>query len=159
MRQLYNIKSADHRALIETLRELAVGDKDMKKEIAMFAAAVCAAAERGDEDAQNIVKLEAEDLADVTAGSVRRTFRTSELAAKLRMVQCGSLLSNQFYRTVFETQLEMRLLPGFADRAQFDWHRVITGGDAAVQLAQDLAEDASQHLKLDLSFRPAVVQN
>lgn len=158
LRQAYDIKSEDDRGLIEKLRDLAIGDKDLKREIASFAAAVCAAAERGDESAQDIVKLEAEDLADVTAGSLRRRFQRSELTSRLRMVQCGSLLGNAFYRTAFETQLGMRLMAGSEGQADFDWHRVITGGDSAVRLAQDLALDAEAHLRLDAAFRPAILR-
>ncbi len=158
MRQLYDLKAEDDRGLIEKLRDLAIGDRNLKKEIARFAAAVCAAAERGDEGAQDIVKIEAEDLADVTAGAIRRTIRRSDLNGKLRMVQCGSLLGNSFYRNIFEKHLEMRLLPGSDEQVLFDWHRVITGGEAAVQLAQDIAMDASRYLHIGLAFRPAVVQ-
>jgi N-acetylglucosamine kinase-like BadF-type ATPase len=158
MRESYDIKPDDKRGVIEKMRDLAVADKDMKKHISGFTIEVCAAAERGDESAQNIVKLEAEELADITAGTLRRQFQRSELADRLRVVQCGSLLGNQFYRTAFEAQIAMRLLVPDHKQAQFDWHRVITAGDATVQLARDLSACADQYLELDQAFRPAVLQ-
>jgi hypothetical protein len=108
--------------------------------------------------AQNIVKLEAEELADVTAGALRRTLPREQLEAGIRMVQCGSLIGNPFYRTSFEAQLEMRLLSGTEHLVQFDWHRVVTGSESAVRLAQDLLVDPEQYLHLDTAFRPAIVQ-
>lgn len=157
MRQNYDIKPSDDRGVVEKMRELAIGDENMKKEISSFTTAICAAAERGDESAQNIVKMEAEDLADITAGSLRRRFESVELEGGLRVVQCGSLLANQFYRTAFEAQVAMRLLVSNHE-AQFQWNRVITAEEAAVKLARGLAANADQHLGLDLAYRPAVLQ-
>lgn len=156
LRQLYGVRPDDDRGLIEKLRDLAIGHKDMKKEIARFAASVCAAAERGDKGAQNIVKAEAEGLADVTAESLRRRFTSTELADGLRIVQCGSLLANEFYRSSFESQLEMRLLSDNENKASFNWQRVITGGEAAVRLAGDLASALDRLLALGRTFRPAI---
>jgi N-acetylglucosamine kinase-like BadF-type ATPase len=158
MRELYGVRSGDDRALINRLRDLAVGDENVKKEVARFAADVCHASERGDKPAQNIVKSEAEDLADVTAGALRRTLPRERLEAGVKMVQCGSLLGNPFYRNSFETQLEMRLLSGSEQPARLDWQRVITGGESAVRLAKGLLNDPEQHLGLDDAFRPAIVQ-
>jgi N-acetylglucosamine kinase-like BadF-type ATPase len=157
MQQLYDVRSDDRWGLIEKVRELAVGDPNTKKEIAKFAASVCAAAERGDKAAQNIVKSEAESLADVTAKCFRRRFPTSKLTEGLKVVQCGSLLNNNFYRTSFETQLEMRLLMAGDGQAKFEWDRVVTATDAALQLAADLAAGNDAHLKLERAFRPIVL--
>lgn len=157
LRQLYGVRQEDDRGLIEKLRDLAVGDKDMKKEIARFATSVCAAAERGDKGAQNIVKTEAEGLADVTAESLRRRFASTELSHGLTIVQCGSLLANDFYRSSFESQIEMRLRSGEA-RVRLNWQRVITGTDAAVRLAGDLVSACDPLLGLDRAFRPVIAQ-
>lgn len=157
-RQLYGIRSGDDRMFIERIRDLAIGHKDMKKEIARFAASVCAAAERGDKGAQNIVKAEAEGLADVTAELLRRRFASAEISTGLRIVQCGSLLANEFYKMNFEGQLERRLLSDDQHKARFYRQRVITGGDAAVQLASDLISSSQQLLELNRTFRPAIVQ-
>lgn len=158
IRQVYGIRSDDDEALMAKMRNLAIGDRSTKKEIARPTASVCAAAERGDRSAQDIVNAEAEDLADVTALSIRRSFTRDQLMAGLRIVQCGSLLGNSFYRKSFESRIEMRLLSGTTRRAQIEWHRVATGGDAAVQLARDVeAGSASDLLRLDLAFRPAIV--
>ncbi|HYP22208.1 MAG TPA: BadF/BadG/BcrA/BcrD ATPase family protein [Actinomycetota bacterium] len=156
-RQEYNVRARDDRAFIETLRELAIGHKDMKKEIARFAARVCQAAERGDKSAQNIVKGEAESLADVTAEALRRHFASAELSRGLSIVQCGSLLANEFYRKSFESQLEMRLRTDDRHAAQLTFERVATGAAAATQLAQDLAGSTDEMLELDSAFRPAIV--
>lgn len=159
MRQSYDIKIDDTRGVIEKIRDLAIADQNMKKEIASFTTAVCAAAERGDESAQNIVKLEAEELADITAGSLRRHFQRTELADGLHVVQCGSLLANPFYRTAFEAQVTMRLLTlDHEHHARFNWQRVITAGEAVIRLASDLSMDAELYLELDFAFRPAVLQ-
>ncbi len=157
LRQVYGLRPEDDRGLIAKLRDLAIGDPNMKREIARFTANVCGAAERGDPGAQNIVKVEAEDLADVMAGGLRRRFRIEELAEGLRIVQCGNLLANDFYRSSFETQLEMRLLSGIEHRANIDWERVITGAQAAIHLAEDVSLDPSPLLHLEPAFRPAVV--
>lgn len=158
LREVYGVRPHDDRALIHRLRDLAIGDENVKKEVARFAADVCHASERGDTAAQNIVKLEAEELADVTAGALRRTIPRERLEDGLRVVQCGSLISNHFYRTSFEAQLEMRLLSGTEKSVPFDWHRVVTGSESAVRLAQDLLVDPEQYLDLDAAFRPAIVQ-
>lgn len=156
LRQSYGVRAHDDRGLIEKLRDLGVGTKDMKKEIAHFAASVCAAAERGDKGAQNIVKAQAEELADVTAEALRRRYSSEELAEGLMIVQCGSVLANEFYRLSFENQLELRLLSDSPHRARFDWKRAITAGDAAIRLAADLAASPDKLLGLDRAFRPAI---
>ncbi|MGH9424121.1 MAG: BadF/BadG/BcrA/BcrD ATPase family protein, partial [Thermoanaerobaculia bacterium] len=158
-RELYGIEEDDKFALVKKLRDLAVGDRDMKKDIARFAQYVCALASRGDEAAQNLVKLEAEDLADVTATAARRHFDRAELLEGIRLVQCGSLLmESDFYRTSFETQLELRLLSDDAEKVKIDWERAATGAQHAIALARELVHDPSRHLDLDLFFRPVVVQ-
>jgi N-acetylglucosamine kinase-like BadF-type ATPase len=157
--ELYGIEEDDKFALLKKLRDLAVGDRDMKKDIARFAQYVCALAARGDESAQNLVKLEAEDLADVTATAARRHFARSELLEGIRVLQCGSLLSeSDFYRTSFETQLELRLLSDDAGKAKIEWERATTGAQHAVALARELVDDPSKCLDLDLFFRPVIVQ-
>lgn len=158
LREVYGVRPGDDRALIHRLRDLGVGDENIKKEVARFAADVCHASERGDTAAQNIVKSEAEELADVTAGALRRTLPRERLEDGIRMVQCGSLIGNPFYRASFEAQLEMRLLSGDEKTVKFDWHRVVTGSESAVRLAQDLLVDPEQYLSLDTAFRPAIIQ-
>jgi N-acetylglucosamine kinase-like BadF-type ATPase len=157
LRQVYGVRAEDDRALIAKLRDLGVGDQNMKKEIARFAASVCGAAERGDLAAQNIVKTGAEDLADVTALALRRNFSMEELGRGMRIVQCGSLLGNAFYRSAFESQIEMRLRSGVENKADISWQRIVTGASSAIRLAQDLASDSKELFKLDLRFRPAIV--
>lgn len=99
------------------------------------------------------MKAEAEALADVTAETLRRRFSSSELAQGLSLVQCGSLIANEFYRLSFERQLELRLLSQDKQKARFDWQRVATGGDA-----RRMAAGSDQLLKLDWNFRPAIAK-
>ena len=157
LREQYGIRSHDEKQLVAHLRDLAIADSKMKREIARFAASVCAAASRGDHAAQNIVKAEAEDLADVTAGALRRRYSQSDLADGLTLVQCGSVLANDFYRASFEAQLDMRLRSDVANRADFRWHRVTTGVDASLNIARQLPGDIESLLDHDRPFRPSVV--
>jgi N-acetylglucosamine kinase-like BadF-type ATPase len=157
-RQVYGIRNNDGPAFIAKLRDLAVTDSNMKKEIARFAASVCDAAVRGDPAAQDIVKKHSEDLADVSASLVRRQFSRSDLAAGIAIVEVGGLLSNDLYRSSFEAHLELRLRAGLDERAVVTWQRAVTATSACIQLARDLKEGNKGFLKLALAFRPAVVQ-
>ena len=158
LRQVYGIRPDDQRGLIAKLRDLGIADPNMKKEIARFTASVCDAAERGDPNAQNLVKEGAEDLADVTAGALRRHFTMEQLTTGLGLVECGSLLGNQLYRASFEAQIELRLRSGVEQRVAVAWQRVTTGGASCVRLARDLKDDSADILRLDLAFRPSVVR-
>lgn len=153
----YGIRSGDDRRLIAKLRDLAIADRSMKPEIARFAAAVCAAAERGDAPSQDIVKAEAEDLADVLAEGLRRTFGRDELGRGIKIVECGSLLGNEFYRSAFEAQVEMRLRSGSDHHASIQWTHVVTGTEAAVNLARGLADSSWSFTEIPAPFRPLVV--
>jgi N-acetylglucosamine kinase-like BadF-type ATPase len=157
-RQVYGIRSDDDRAFIAKLRDLAIADSNMKKEIARFTSSVCDAADRGDTAAQDIVKKHSEDLADVSASLVRRQFSRSDLAAGIAIIEVGGLLSNELYRSSFEAHLELRLRAGLDERAVVTWHRAVTATSACIQLAKDLKEGNTEFLKLDLAFRPAVVR-
>lgn len=158
LRQVYGIRREDNRGLIAKLRDLGVADSNLKKEIARFAASVCDAAERGDPDSQNVVKVNAEELADVTAGALRRQFTTSELAEGVSLVEVGGLLSNELYRASFEAQLDLRLRSGIEERAVISWRRATTASAECIRLARDLKEGKTEFLRLDLSFRPSVVR-
>lgn len=157
-RQVYGIRSDDGPAFIAKLRDLAIADSNMKKEIARFASSVCDAAVRGDPVAQDIVKQHSEDLADVSASLVRRQFSRSDLAAGIAIIEVGGLLSNELYRTSFEAQLELRLRTGIDERPVVSWQRAVTATSACIQLARDLKEGNADFLKLPLAFRPAVVR-
>jgi N-acetylglucosamine kinase-like BadF-type ATPase len=156
LRDVYGVRAGDDRGLIAKLRDLSIGDENMKKEIARVTASVCAAAERGDLGAQNIVKAEAEDLADILAGSLRRCFIREKLVSGLTIVQCGSVLGNGFYRSTFQSQVEMRLLSGSEQKARLEWKQAATGRESAVQLAADLEDRTDALLRLSLDFRPAI---
>lgn len=157
-RQFYGIRAEDDRGLIAKIRDLGISDERMKKEIARFTISVCDAAERGDLGAQNIVKSEAEDLADVTAACLRRRFTKEELAAGLKLVQVGSVIGNSFYRRSFESQLQMRLLSGTEEKASISWQTETTGAGAAVRLAGDLVSGSAELLKLSRDYRPVIVR-
>jgi len=156
-RQVYGIRDGSA-PFIAKLRDLAVADSNMKKEIARFAASVCDAAVRGDPAAQDIVKKHSEDLADVSARLIRRQFSASDLTAGISIIEVGGLLSNELYRTSFEAQLELRLRTGLDERAVVTWHRAVTATSPCIQLAKDLKEGNTGFLKLPLTFRPAVVR-
>lgn len=156
LHEVYSVAADDTRGLVARLRELAVGDKDMKKDIAKFAASVCDAAERGDTDAQDTVKAEAEELADVTASAIRRELEPEDLIGGINLVQCGSLLNNQFYRGSFEAQLSMRLRSTDRNPTDVRWERTVTGDRAAARLARDLAVDREPFMQLDFGFRPVL---
>jgi N-acetylglucosamine kinase-like BadF-type ATPase len=156
--QLFGIRSSDTRRLVGKLRDLSIADENMKPEVARFAAAVCAAAGRGDNDAQNIVKGEAEDLADVTASAIRRYFSQDQLATGLKLVQSGGLLTDEFYRNAFESQIQMRLRTGAATPTPLAWKRVATGVSACLNLAERIAEGDQELVQLDPAFRPLVMR-
>lgn len=158
LREQYGLRSHDDKHFVARLRDLAIADSKMKREVARFAASVCAAASRGDHAAQNIVKAEAEELADVTAGALRRRYSAQDLAEGITLVQCGSVLANEFYQASFEAQLDMRLRSSPSERAEFDWHRMTTGVDAALNMARALSTSVDEMLELDSLFRPAVVR-
>lgn len=158
LEQLYGLRPNDHKRLTARLRDLAIADASMKKEIARFAASVCSAAERGDAEAQNIVKAEAEDLADVTAGALRRFLAQGQIADGISLVQCGSVLANEFYRGAFESQIDMRLRTTDQRGSSLRWQRFTTGGEAAVRLAARLDGPVDELLNVDRLFRPAVVR-
>ena len=128
-RQVYGIRNDDGRAFIAKLRDLAIADSNMKKEIARFAASVCDAAVRGDPAAQDIVKKHSEELADVSASLVRRQFSRSDLAAGITIIEVGGLLSNELYRSSYEGQLKLRLRTGVDERAAITWQRAVTAND------------------------------
>lgn len=157
LRDVYGIRPEDDRGLIAKMRNLAIADPNTKREIARITASVCEAAGQGDLGAQNIVKAEAEDLADITAECLRRRFTMEQLAAGLRIVQCGSVLSEASYRTHFEEHLNTRLPSGTQQKASITWERVTTGSAFAAQLAMDITQRASDLLQLNLAFRPAIV--
>lgn len=157
-RQIYGIRNDDRPAFISKLRDLAIADSNMKKEVARFAASVCDAAVRGDPAAQDIVKKHSEDLADVSASLVRRQFSSSDLAAGIAIIEVGGLMSNELYRSSFEAQLELRLRTGLDERAVVTWQRAVTATSACIQLARDLKEGNTGFLKLALAFRPAIVR-
>ena len=130
----------------------------MKKEISRFAESVCSAAERGNEPAQDLVKAGAEELADSTAGLLRRQFSTDELTSGISLVQCGSVLGNDLYRSSFEAQINLRLKLGEDQSAALSWQRVTTGVEAGIRLAKDLAEPSDALLRISPDFRPTIVK-
>lgn len=156
--QLFGIRATDNRRLIGKLRDLSIADEHMKPEVSRFAAAVCSAADRGDEDSQDIIKCEAEDLADVTAGALRRFFSQDQLASGLNLVQCGGLLSNDFYRTAFESQVDMRLRSGVAKPGKLAWNRVTTGVAGCLKLAEKLTVGDDELVQMEYQFRPLIMR-
>lgn len=155
LREAYGVRASDHRGLIAKMRDLAIADPNMKAEIARFTVSVCGAAERGDLASQNLVKGAAEDLADVMAIAIRRRLTTDELAGGIRLVECGSLLNNPFYRSAFESQIDMRLRSGLEKPVAISWDRALTGSGACVALARRLTEPHLDIMRLPVEFRPS----
>ncbi|MET0144433.1 MAG: BadF/BadG/BcrA/BcrD ATPase family protein [Ilumatobacteraceae bacterium] len=145
----------DDERLVAKAYDLAVAHASMKREIARFAASVCGAAERGDLVAQDIVKAEAEELADLTISAVRR-FPPPGVTADLTGVLCGGLLSNEFYRKAFDNQVAMRL-SSTSPLTAISWRQVNNGLDAAVVLATKLANSDLEFMSIDEDHRPVVV--
>ena len=158
LRLVYGLRSDNDRALISKMRDFAIADPHMKKEISRFAESVCSAAERGNEPAQDLVKAGAEELADSTAGLLRRQFSTDELTSGISLVQCGSVLGNDLYRSSFEAQINLRLKLGEDQSAALSWQRVTTGVEAGIRLAKDLAEPSDALLRISPDFRPTIVK-
>lgn len=157
-REVYGIFGEEESDIIARFRALAVSDSRLKADIARFAAAVCSAAELGDLAAQNIVKNEAEDLADSVSRIIRRRFSQDDLSDRVpTLVQCGSLLANDFYRSAFESQVRMRLSPG-REGETISWLRTKNGIEAVMNLAQRLPGDTSDLLEVSLTYRPAIAR-
>jgi N-acetylglucosamine kinase-like BadF-type ATPase len=157
-RQAYSVPDDSDRLFISKLRELAIANADMKKKIAQFARDVCEAAARGDTAAQNIVKQNAEELADEFATLIRRQSSRSNLDTGIVIVEVGGLFFSEMYRLFFQSQLDLRLKGEKGEQAVITWRRVITAAEACIQLAKDLDEGKDDFIKLDLAFRPAVIR-
>lgn len=143
------------KALIARLREFSVSDENMKPEIAKFAYAMCEAATRGDLVAQDIVKSEAEALADMTAVLMRRSFSTFELSGEIEALLCGGLFKSEFYRSAFETQVDLRLGRP-ASGEERSWTRVETGVEASLAIAERLFDGRDHFSDLEPTYRPFV---
>lgn len=153
----YGLEMSNESQIIGRFRSLSVADSHMKADIARFSASVCSAAELGDVDAQNIVKRQSEDLADVTARAIRRRCDRTMIKSGLRLVECGGVLANEFYRGSFESQVRMRLLSVVdGGTITLNWVRVTNGIEAAMAMAKTLPEKADNWLALSRSFRPVV---
>lgn len=152
----YALELGNERQIIGRFRSLAVADSNMKADIARFSSSVCAAAELGDIDAQNIVKGQSEELADLTARAIRRRFDRSKVASGLSIIECGGVLANDFYRSTFEAQVHMRLLSGSDGGIALNWMRVSNGIEASILMAQSLHEKVNDLLALSRGFRPIV---
>ncbi len=155
----YHIEPSDEAEVIEVFRKLAIADNDMKAEIAKFASNVCAAAQKGDEEAQRIVKAQAEDLALLLATALRRRLATEDIEDGLKIVLCGSVLGNPFYQSAFESMVGLTLFSGTDSKNLLKWIHVDDGMEAAIRLSRRLESDrdsllsiGEMHLPIVLSF-------
>lgn len=135
-------------------RVLSVADDGMKARIAGFAAPVCRAAEAGDPAAERIVVGQADALAGLVARAVRRHL-VREAAAPIRLVECGGVLANEYYRALFEDGVMSYLRDGGVPQA-IVWHRVDSCLDAALNNARRLPTLAAAWRTLPLPFRPVI---
>lgn len=152
----FDLEPEQERACVDQLYSLAIARKGLKGRIACFAQSVCDAATKGDLDAQNIVKREAEELADLMAVGLRRC-RFGNLGKELHLVECGGLMQNTFYSDSFKNQLQLRL--GIGDsRPDIRWTKVGTGMEAVTILAQELASGGGLNMQGDIQHRPVLVE-
>lgn len=155
---LYGIPPGDAERRIAAFRALAVADGRMKADIARFAGPVCAAAEAGDPDAQDLVAGEAGALADLAARALRRARGQGGDPSEMEVVACGGLFANPFYRDAFEGRVNLRLHDLRHTGSAVRWHRVSDGLEAAVNLAYRLPNEADALTALAPAFRPVVVR-
>lgn len=134
-REEYTQGSDEPERMVDALRILARADSGMKGQVARFAEAVCKAATHGNEEAQDIVKEEAEDLANMTANALRRSLGV-KLFEGIDVVLSGSVLSNTFYRRIFEEHVALRLTNEEQGQANINWRSVENGGHAVYELAK-----------------------
>ncbi len=118
--------------LISHLHAAAVAGPDMKRGVARFAVSVCEAARAGDAAAQDVVRAQAEALADRMALGMRRHLGPRRWGRGMRFVQCGGLISNDFFRRRFEERLAMRT--GAGCEWLVTWIRVQDGLDAVTAI-------------------------
>ncbi|MEP7160609.1 MAG: BadF/BadG/BcrA/BcrD ATPase family protein [Dermatophilaceae bacterium] len=124
--------------LIPHLRGAAVAGPDMKRGVARFAVSVCEAARAGDAAAQDLVRAQAEALADRMALGMRRHLGPRRWDRGMRFVQCGGLIGNDFFRRRFEERLAMRT--GAGCDWPVEWLRVQDGLDAVTAMGCALAD-------------------
>lgn len=134
----YTNRSTDPEKFIAALGELAIADLEMKGKVARFAEAVCKAARSGDEDAQDIVKAEAEDLANITAGAVRRNL-AHKIGSGIHIALGGSVIGNEFYRRIFEEHVRTRLTSD--STPHIEWQLVDNSLTSIYLLARRLEDD------------------
>src|SRR5690606_13500289 len=112
--------------------------------------------EAGDEEAQDIVKTQAEDLANVTAASLRRFMSSEQLVNGVKLVECGGLFGSSFYKENFRNQVENRLLhtPG----SKVSWETVESGRQSVLNLARRLAGPHRELGAIAREFVPAIAR-
>lgn len=138
-------------------RQLAIIDQGMKKRIARFAKGVCDAAVDGDPTAEGIVRVEAEGLADRTVAALDRAAGLGGVDRPIRVVECGGLLGNEFYRALFEARVRQGLAERWSRDVTVTWRLVSSGVDAALNLARKIQLSAPDILTVEPSYAPAVV--
>lgn len=153
----YHVEIDDPDAIIGRFRTLAVADNDMKADIAKFSSAVCSAAQKGDDEAQRIVKAQAEDLARSLVVALRRRLATDQLEDGLSIVQCGSVFESPFYRSSFEAMVSISLY-GTTDTADLiHWEPVGDGREAASRLAHTVHHDPDTLLNVHPRYQPLIL--
>jgi N-acetylglucosamine kinase-like BadF-type ATPase len=151
-RETYGV--VDDTALLVALRGLAVAGPGLKREIARFAAQVCALADAQSVAAQSIVRRQAAELATMLARGVTRAGWSTSGAT---LVQCGGVFGSDFYRHTFEATVSENLPEPLR---YVRWRRVESGVDAALNLAQTLPDEhtTKELLALEEGHAPAVVR-
>ncbi len=153
----YHVEVDDSESIVARFRSLGVADNDMKADIAKFAAGVCAAAQKGDEEAQRIVKDQAEDLARSLVVALRRRLAHERIDDGIEIVQCGSVFESAFYRSSFEVMVSISLY-GTADTASLiQWRPVGDGRAAALTLARVVASQPESLQDVAPQYQPLIL--
>lgn len=153
----YHVAIDDEVGIVRCFRTLAVADSDMKAEIAKFAVSVCGAALKGDDEAQFIVKVQAEQLGASVVSAIRRRLAAQDISDGLNLVQCGSVLSNSFYRSSFESMVSISLYGTADTKDTIRWKIVNDGQEGALALAHVLEADPDSLQSITGRYLPLVL--
>jgi N-acetylglucosamine kinase-like BadF-type ATPase len=138
-------KDADQLTVPALVHQLAGLGYDLKRQVASFATVVCDVAQRSDTEAQKIVRLAAEEVADLVAriyrGLAERTKNEDVIVPKVLL--CGSVASHSlFFQNAFRSRLNLNLSDVLQDLRvnTVNVDLVLSGIDDSQKLAQRLEE-------------------
>jgi hypothetical protein len=138
-------KDADELTIPALVHQLAGLGYDLKRQVASFATVVCDVAQRSDPEAQKIVRLAAEEVADLVARIYRGLPERAENEDVIfpKVLLCGSVANlSLFFRNAFRNRLNLNLSDVIQDLqiSTVNVDLVLSGIDDSEKLAQRLAE-------------------